>query len=237
VLLGSLHAESRIWTSADGNASFEGDFVSHDTERVTVRKKGGNEITFDIQKLSKDDRNWLASKNSIQGDDAAPPPNAVFDTLCFGDNRKKVEAKLKASKLVETPHEETFFGRLGLNGVFRTKQKIGGLYCELFFDWTEGGGLKEISLQTEPQDSESYEDSLRANWKELSSLLTSLHGHPLQNAGFPARDDLMNDAFLGSHIWRLKGGGSALLGTSMQADKYMVVVRFTTERIEPVRVP
>ncbi|MEP4078718.1 hypothetical protein [Haloferula sp.] len=239
LLIGKLQAESRTWKSADGKASFIGDFISHDTQRVTVRQESGTVSTFKIEKLSEEDRNWLATKNSVAAadDEPAPDPNAVFDTLCFGDSRKEVEKKLQESKLVETQVDETFFGRFGLNGTFRTKQKIGGLHCELFFDWSKGGNLKEISLQTQPKDAGSYDDLLRNNWNQLAELLTMLHGHPLQRAGFPDRDDLQNDLYLGSHIWRLEGGGTAMLGTSMQANKYMVVVRFTTERINPVRVP
>ena len=235
----SVHAESREWKSATGESSFTGDFISHDTQRVTIRREDGRIFTFEIEKLCTADRNWLATKDSIAPADQepAPDPNAVFDTLCFGDSRKDVEAKLKASKLVETLVDDTFFGRFGLNGSFRTKQKIGGLYCELFFDWSKGGNLKEVSLQTQPQDAGTYDDLLRNNWNQLAELLTMLHGKPLQQAGYPEASDLQNDLYLGSHLWRLEGGGSAMLGTSMQANKYMVVVRFTTEKIQPVLVP
>jgi hypothetical protein len=236
LLISISQAENRTWTSADGKSTFEGKFLSHDTKMVTVLQPNDREITFNINKLSQNDRNWLAINGSSKGEDE-PDPAAVFDTLCFGDDRKQVESKLKVSKLVETTHDETFFGRLGLNGVFRTKQKIGGLHCELYFDWTPSGRLKEISLQTQPVGAETYDDQLRTNWKELSSLLISLHGKPLQVAGYPDLDKLENDVFLGSHLWRINGGGSALLGTSMQANNYMVVVRFTTEKIEPVRTP
>lgn len=239
LLAGVLHADSRNWKSSNGESTFSGEFVSHDTKRVTIRRADGRVFTFDVAKLSEDDRNWLATKDSIVADDAepVPDPNAVFDTLCFGDTRKEVEAKLKTSKNVETLVDETFFGRFGLNGTYRTKQKIGGLYCELFFDWSEGGKMKEISLQTQPKDAGTYDDLLRNNWNQLAELLTMLHGKPLQTAGYPEMGDLQNDLFLGSHIWRLEGGGTAMLGTSMQANKYMVVVRFTTEKINPVTTP
>ncbi|MEM9238134.1 MAG: hypothetical protein AAGB14_15290, partial [Verrucomicrobiota bacterium] len=236
---GSLMAEVRTWQSADGGSSFKGEFVSHDGERVTIRRRDGRVFTFAIEKLAADDRTWLKGKAPAAGSDAEPlpDPNAVFDTLCFGDSRKEVIAKLKASKNVEAVVDDTFFGRVGLNGSFRTKQKIGGLYCELFFDWSKGGNLKAVSLQTQPKDSGAYGDLLRNNWGELAELLTMLHGKPLQRAPYPEIDDLQNDLFLGSHIWRLEGGGTAMLGTSMQANNYMIVVRFTTEKIQPVRVP
>lgn len=239
MLASSLHAENRIWKSADGSSSFNGEFVSLEMDQVTVLRTDGKPVTFNIQKLCGEDRKWLEAKRSTQTQKnaAMPAANAVFDTLCFGDSRQEVEAKLKASEMLETAVDDTFFGRFGLNGTFRTKKKIGGLYCELFFDWTSGGNLKEISLQTKPQDVGAYDDLLRNNWSHLAELLIMLHGKPLQRAGYPDHEDLQNDALLGSHLWRLEGGGSVILGTSMQADKYMVIVRFTTERIDPVLVP
>ncbi|MGB6222130.1 hypothetical protein [Haloferula sp.] len=239
ILVSGLHAENRIWKSADGSSSFNGEFVSMDVNRVTVLRTDGRSVTFDIDKLCEEDRKWLAGKSSTEAQENAPMPeaDAVFDTLCFGDSRKEVEAKLKASEMLETAVDETFFGRFGLNGTFRTKKKIGGLYCELFFDWTKAGNLKEISLQTKPQDVGTYDDLLRNNWNQLAELLIMLHGKPLQRAEYPDHEDLQNDALLGSHLWRLEGGGSVILGTSMQANQYMVIVRFTTEKIEPVLVP
>ena len=68
-------------------------------------------------------------------------------------------------------------------------------------------------------------------------MLCQLYGKPIQEGPYPKRSDLQNDLFLGSHLWRLDGGGSAMLGTSMQAGKFQTVVRFTTETITPVRVP
>jgi len=239
LLAGTLAAETRVWRNADASSSFSGDYVAHDSQRVTIRRGDGREFTLELRKLHAADRQWLARRGvaAAAGPASAPDPSAVFDTLCFGDSRKVVEAKLKASKLVEATIDETFFGRFGLNGSFRTVKKIGGLHCELYFDWSEEGGLKEVSLQTQALGRDAYGESLQRNWSELADLLTTLHGKPLQRAGYPPRTDLQDDLFLASHLWRLEGGGSALLGTSMQAGRYMVVVRFTTEGIRPVVTP
>jgi len=232
-----LLAESRTWKNKEGTGSFNGTYIGHDARHVTIRRQDGQLFTLNIDKLHDTDQAWLSTKNLPEEEEAPINPNAIFDTLCFGDNRRDVETKLKASKIVETALDETFFGRFGLNGTFRTKQQIGGLHCELYFNWTKAGNLEEISLQTQGLGSESYGSRLQDNWSELSELLTTLHGKPLQAGNYPDRLELQNDLFLASHIWRLDGGGSALLGTSMQANKYLIVVRFTTASIEPVRVP
>ena len=237
-LAGPLSAEVRTWRNKEGTGSFTGSYVGHDDRHVTIRRKDGQVFTINMDKLHPSDQAWMSTKKpAAKKDDTPINPNAVFDSLCFGDNRREVEAKLKESKIVESSLDETFFGRFGLKGTFRTKQQIGGLHCELYFDWTPGGGLDEISLQTQALGSESYPTRLQKNWSELASLLSTLHGKPLQAGDYPSLGDLQNDLFLASHIWRLDGGGSALLGTSMQAGKCLIVVRFTTADIEPVRVP
>ena len=43
--------------------------------------------------------------------------------------------------------------------------------------------------------------------------------------------------FLPSHLWKLQSGGSALLGVSMQGGRYLVVVRFTKEKVQPAHFP
>jgi hypothetical protein len=234
-----LFAESRTWKSSDGANSFAGEYVTHDAKRVTIRRADGRVFTLELAKLHADDKAWL-EKKPVPGRAAAEPlpdPNAVFDTLCFGDSRADVTKKLKESKAVEAAVNETFLGRVGLNGSYRTRQQIGGLHCELYFDWSPGGNLTEVSLQTQGVARTAYASRLKSNWEELAEILTMLHGKPLQTADFPAIDDLQNDVFLASHLWRLEGGGSALLGTAMQGGQYQVVVRFTQEGIQPVVTP
>jgi hypothetical protein len=234
-----LHAESRTWKNKDGSQSFTGDYVSHDARRVTIRRADGRVFTLELARLHPQDRSWLAARPPAadRKGEPLPDPNAVFDTLCFGDTRAEVTRKLKESKVVESGLDPTFLGRVGLNGTYRTRKQLGGLHCELYFDWSEADKLAEVTLQTQPLPPADYSGRLQENWTELAELLTLLHGQPLQDSGFPKLEDLQDDLFLGSHLWRLEGGGSALLGSSMQAGKCMIVVRFTRERIAPVRVP
>ena len=227
-------AESRTWRNADGSASFEGEYLGHDHSSVTIRRGSRDEVKVALDKLHPDDRAWLAAL-PLPGAD--PAGAAAFDTLHFGDTRKQVEQKLLASKLVEPSVDPTFLGRMGLNHTFRTRETIGGMKCILSFGWTADGGLNEITLQTEPRDAGSYDTLLRKTWDELSTLLTQLHGKPLQDGPYPATTQLADGAFLGSHLWRLHDGGTAILGTGMNSGKFQVTVRFTTETIAPVRVP
>lgn len=236
--LSLLHAEPRVWKSADGAQSFSGEYVSHDADKVTIRRTDGKTFTLELSRLNEADKNWLAMKDAPSAPKDAPLPNpkAVFDNLCFDDSMETVKTKLKESRLVVAGVDETYLGRVGLNGTYRTRQQIGGLNCDLYFDWSPGNTLIEVSLRTQGVKPADY-DSLKGAWSELAELLTNLHGKPVQAAGFPGSSSLQNNLFLASHLWRLKAGGSATLGTSMQEGYCMVVVRFTKERINPVGAP
>jgi hypothetical protein len=240
-------AETRKWQSKDGSKFIIAEYIKHDALTVTVKRADGKIVTLGRRDLHEQDVNFLATlpegkekeKSSSGGAEkqqagAVMEETAVFDTLKLGDSRADVQAKIKASKLLELTVDEMYLGRFGLNGSYRTKQTIGGLKCSLYFDWDGNGLLKELTLQTTPQSSSSYNDSLKDTWAELAKLMTTLHGAPLQKADFPAANQLENDMSLSSHLWRLHGRGSALLGTSKSIDGYMVSVRFTTETIEPV---
>ena len=75
---------------------------------------------------------------------------------------------------------------------------------------------------------------LKNNWKEMASVLTMLHGRPAQGAPYPNSDELQDGLILCSHLWRTEEGHSVLLGTGQEGKKYSVIVRITSERIEPV---
>lgn len=163
-------------------------------------------------------------------------PAAFFDTLTFRDTRETTLTKLKASKVVEMTADETFIGRSGLNGIFRTRKKIGALSGYLYFDWTESGKLKELTLQTDLRPETTYRTELEPSWKELIDLLTTLYGKPVQNGPLPPVNTLTDGMFAPSHLWRIEGGGSALLGTAREGQKYQVAVRFTQKKVAVVEI-
>jgi hypothetical protein len=113
----------REWKSADGSQSFDGEYVSHDSKKVTIRRKDGKTFTLELERLHDGDKIWLSDKPMTENpaDKAAAPAidesKVVFDSLCFGDKREVVIKKLKESSFVEGTVEETFMGRTGLNCV------------------------------------------------------------------------------------------------------------------------
>ena len=232
----ALHAESRPWKSADGERSIQGEFLKRDDKSITVRRSDGKSIDIPLDLLHPDDRTWLNLNHPLPGTEL-PPKAAVFDQLAFGDTRQDVLAKLHASKFVELTVDDIFLARAGLNGVFRTRHRIGGLDTLLYFDWTDDNGLKEILLQTDALPSATKEAQLVPCWKEFIDLLTTLHGKPIHENNDLNLTAITDGQMSGTHLWKLDGTGSAVLGAAREGDKFQVVVRFTQENVEPVLIP
>ena len=60
---GCLSLSARTWTSADGKMAVEGDFKSFDSDanKVTLEVEG-NEVVFDLAKLSAGDQTFVKTK-------------------------------------------------------------------------------------------------------------------------------------------------------------------------------
>jgi hypothetical protein len=230
-----LAAEMRPWKSADGQQTVQGEFVKRDASTVTLRLTDGKQLSFEIAKLHADEKTWLNLHHPASGQ-PLPDESAVFDTLKFGDSHDAVLAKLKASKMVKMTIDENLIGRVGLNGIFRIRYKIGGLDAMLYFDWTDDEKLKEIAIRTATYPAESYDQKLAPSWKEFIDLLNTLHGKPVQAAPPINLASVPEGTMLASHVWRIESGGSALLGIGREGKDYQVVVRFTMEAIQPAAI-
>lgn len=234
----ALSAEERTWRNATGTSSFDADYISNDGKLVTLRRKG-RILTFAIEKLHPSDQEWLktnhpATKVTKPGD-IKVPEGAAFDTLEFGDSRDTVLKKLNESPNIDGSVAEVMLARVGLNGVYRTKQTIGGLHCHLYFDWTSNNRLSEVTLRTKPLPRENYGGKIKSNWSELIELLTILHGKPVQNAPYPDSDELQDGLILSSHLWYSDKGHSILLGTGQEGANFSAVVRITSQHIAPTK--
>jgi len=233
----ALGAAPRLWKEADGVRTVRGDFVSRDDAGVTIRRDDRLTVTIPHERLHADDIVWLNQHHPLPK--APPPPlEAVLEILRFGDTRAEVLAKLRASEFVELTVNEAYLARVGLNGVFRTRKEIGGLFCSLSFSWTDDDGrLSEITLDSVDLADEADPKRIRGCWEEMVKLLTTQHGDPIQHAAYPEPAKLKPGTFLASHLWRMEDGGSILLGSSNSDPGFSTTVRFTTATIEPNRVP
>lgn len=242
----ALNAQSRSWKSADGQRSIQGEFLNRDSSSVTIVRADRKSVSIPMDQLHPDDRTWLDANHPLkpastapqtEAPAEAPPKGAVFDKLQFGDDRDTVLTKLKASKFVEMTTDETFIGRSGLNGVFRTKQKVGEMDAMLYFDWTDSNQLKEITLQTEALPASDLAAKLTPCWKQFIELLSSLQGKAMVGDTALRISSIPEGAFSPTHLWKLDPIGSAQLGAAREGDKYQVVVRFSKDEVKPVELP
>lgn len=231
-------ADARQWRNADGSQTLNGEFVSRDSNQVTLKRPDGKVFTIAVEKLHAEDVAWLNKNHPLPASKPAPAgnPAAAFDTLVFGDTRAQVEEKLLASRFVELTVDQVHLGRFGLNGVFKTRKQIGGKSYLLFFDWTDDNKLKEITLQTEGLKRDSYNTEMQASWKELVEVLSSLYGKPSVEGPFPDLGSLADGSFAASHSWKLSPG-VALLGTAKDGATYQVVVRFKKDAVKVIEIP
>jgi hypothetical protein len=234
-----LAAETRAWRSADGTRSIEALFVKRDESSVTVLRSDRREVVIPLDKIHPDDREWLNKRHPLAaaGPEPAEAATGVFDTLVFGDSRARVQDKLMASTLIECTLPETMLARTGLNGVFRTRGKVGGRQALLYLDWCENGGLMEIMLKTGPPAGDESDPGLEVCWKAYIELLTSRHGQPLQAIGILEPASIPDATMSATHLWKLEPKGSVLLGASRDGNDCQIAVRYTNEDIKPVIIP
>ena len=61
--------------------------------------------------------------------------------------------------------------------------------------------------------------------------MSEQYGKPAQAAGLPKKESLAEGTALNTHLWRLKGGVSALVGIGFENGGYIVVARFTNDSV------
>lgn len=166
-----------------------------------------------------------------------PSLGGVYGNLEFGDDRDTVTEKLQKSSLVDQTIDTTLIARTGLNGVFKCKAKLAGLTYQLYFDWDENGGLKEITLRSENIEKAKYSSTLYKAWAAAAKLFTQVYGEPAQNAGFPDKLDAAKHGIMMSHIWHKGDKQSILMGSAVKEEQCFLAIRFLNQHIEPVRIP
>ena len=231
-------SEFRSWRNAEGDKSIEGRFVKRDQSQVTIIRRDRREITLPLSKIHADDLLWLNNNHPLAGAPAAlASPSGVIDNLRFGDTRGEVIAKLKSSTMFATTVPDTMLARTGLNGIFHTKNTIGGYSCTLSFNWDEEDKLKEITLQTPLEPASAWDSKLKPCFAELVKVISILHGKPLIANEKIDLSHLENGSITANYLWHLQPKGSVLLGPARENNQFLVAVRFTKETHQPQPTP
>lgn len=237
-LLTSLAASAapRDWKNKDATRSVRGDFLSRDTASVLIRRSSDlKQIRLPLNQMHVNDVAWVEKTHPLSKAKEPVPTDSkgllrsIHGALSFGDNTSKVTSKIKASGLFDCTMPETMLARTGLNGVFRTKQKIFNYHSQLYFGWAADGGLKEFTLHTDSMPLSSAKDQILPCWQSYIDLFTELYGKPLSATPTLELNSIQQDAMIFSHLWEPETIGTILVGASRTEDGYQITVRFSNE--------
>jgi len=227
-----LHAKN--WRNKDGSRSFRGEFVSFNKINVKIKKIDDTIVEIPISRLHPEDQKWVRNYSAkAKANAALNASNSVFAGLNFGDSKDVVMSKLKKSDIVESSVSDIHLGRTGLNGIFRTKAKIGPYKCSVFFDWTSQDKLKEITLRTDDLQASDYDTNIKRCWEQMVHLTGEIIGSPVHKTTYPMQNNMQDGMSMNTHLYRIQSGGSALVGIGFQDGKYMVTTRFTRDTVDP----
>ncbi len=236
LLTGPCAGEMRVWTSAEGGKTLEGEFVKLDGGTISLKRKDGTDLVFALDKLSLADRvhaRELAERMAAGAATAAAAKDAVkadltvFSQFKFGETRKEVQELLKKNSALEGGMVEAFMARTGINGIFYID--LDGIRFDLYFDFNDSDRLREISLQSASYDPGDYNGALKSAWGRLRSGFIIRYGEPTLATGYPAASQISEGVSMSSDIWELSDR-HMYLGTGMTEGRVTCVLRCSGEK-------
>jgi len=134
--------------------------------------------------------------------------------ITSGNKEYKMPLDIKESQIVvSNVGNGIFAGLTGLNGKFRTKNKIGDLQCFLYFDWktaTQSGAentknLTGLELRSDPVTTIDVPGKLKNSWSELIGLFEMLYGPASYEASrYPSLNEINQmGGIVGTHRWKI----------------------------------
>lgn len=160
----------------------------------------------------------------------APLLAALYEGLEVGMNKTQVLKTLRQSKHLEGPPTDALLSRTGLNGVFKTRQSIGGQTFSLNFDYDASGGLSAVVLYSRSKYRGSeYETKLKSAYKALLVGLTEKFGEPANMPEWVAQESLREGRIQYMHMWRISPGVFLMsgLGNMGAMGGYFPLFRFS----------
>ena len=151
----------------------------------------------------------------------------LYGPLETGLQESQLLNSLKTCKSLEGPETDAYLSRTGLNGAYKTKKPIGGLFFSLHFEYGKDGGLKAVSFySTTKAGKEEYDTRLKSLYKRMLNGLTGLYGPPMNLPDWIEKESLPAERVLYMHMWRLQPGCFLMAGlANMGASGYIPVFR------------
>lgn len=160
----------------------------------------------------------------------APLLAALYENLEVGMDKDQVLKTLRQSKQIEGPPTDALLSRTGLNGVFKTRQPIGGQTFSLNFDYDPSGGLRAVVFYSRNKCRGSeYETKLKSAYKALLVGLTEKFGEPANMPEWVAKESLQEGRIQYMHMWRVAPGMFLMsgLGNMGAMEGYFPLFRFS----------
>lgn len=153
----------------------------------------------------------------------------LYGPLETGLQESQLLNSLKTCKSLEGPETDAYLSRTGLNGAYKTKKPIGGLFFSLHFEYGKDGGLKAVSFySTTKAGKEEYDTRLKSLYKRMLNGLTGLYGPPMNLPDWIEKESLPAERVLYMHMWRLQPGCFLMAGlANMGASGYIPVFRIS----------
>ena len=145
-------------------------------------------------------------------------------------DKDQVLKTLRRSKQLEGPPTDALLARTGLNGVFKTRQAIGGQTFALNFDYDPSGGLRAVVFYSRSKHRGSeYETKLKSAYKALLVGLTEQFGEPVNMPEWVARESLQEGRIQYMHMWKVSPGVFLMsgLGNMGAMEGYFPLFRFS----------
>ena len=131
----------------------------------------------------------------------------LYGPLEAGMQESQLLSSLKSCKSLEGPGTDAYLSRTGLNGAFKTKKPIGGLYFSLHFDYDKEGALRSVSFYSNSKVSkDEYDTRLKSLYKRMLNGLTGLYGPPMNMPDWIEKDSLPAERVMYMHMWRIQPG-------------------------------
>lgn len=153
----------------------------------------------------------------------------LYGPLEAGMQESQLLSSLKSCKSLEGPGTDAYLSRTGLNGAFKTKKPIGGLYFSLHFDYDKEGALRSVSFYSNSKVSkDKYDTRLKSLYKRMLNGLTGLYGPPMNMPDWIEKDSLPAERVMYMHMWRIQPGCFLMSGlANAGASGYMPIFRFS----------